>query len=202
MKSLFLVLTLSLVFLPGLVIAQTSIYNPDPDYGLVPCGSPGQDQCTTNHVVAFANNLITWLISILGVIAVIALIITGFKLVTSAGNPSAWSAAKEMFTNIVIGIIIILAAWLVVDTILKGFTDEGLNERSGNLQVEDTTPTEETVQTTTWYIFQHRNGNQIIEEYGTYSSLAACNAARNQLLAEYRRLGENTQQLTVCYVSN
>lgn len=139
MKGLLLALTLCLVFLPSLVIAQgdVSIYNPDEEYGLVPCGSPGQEPCTTNHVVAFANNLITWLISILGVIAVIALIITGFKLVTSAGNPGAWADAKEMFTNIVIGIIIILAAWLVVDTILKGFTDEGLNERTDDLRVEE-----------------------------------------------------------------
>ncbi|MEX2341146.1 MAG: pilin, partial [Candidatus Paceibacterota bacterium] len=97
-----------------------SIYEPDERYGLVPCGSPGQQPCTTEDVVKFANNLITWLISILGVIAVIALMIVGFKLVTSAGNPSAWAEAKGMFTNIVIGIIIILAAWLVVDTIMKG----------------------------------------------------------------------------------
>ena len=139
MKGLFLALILCIVFLPSLAIAQggVSIYNPDEEYGLVPCGSPGQEPCTTNHVVAFANNLITWLISILGVIAVIALIITGFKLVTSAGNPGAWADAKEMFTNIVIGIIIILAAWLVVDTILKGLTNEGLNERTDDLQVEE-----------------------------------------------------------------
>lgn len=135
MKGLFLALVLCIVFLPSLVTAQgeVSIYNPDEEYGLVPCGSPGQEPCTTEHVVAFANNVITWLISILGVIAVIALMITGFKLVTSAGNPSAWAAAKDMFTNIVIGIIIILAAWLVVDTILKGFTDQGLEERSQEL---------------------------------------------------------------------
>lgn len=134
MKGLFLALVLCIVFLPSLVTAQdVSIYNPDEEYGLVPCGSPGQEPCTTEHVVAFANNVITWLISILGVIAVIALIITGFKLVVSAGNPSAWSAAKEMFTNIVIGIIIILAAWLVVDTILKGFTNQGLEERTQEL---------------------------------------------------------------------
>lgn len=135
MKGLFLALVLCLVFLPSLVIAQgdVSIYNPDEEYGLVPCGSPGQEPCTTEHVVAFANNVITWLISILGVIAVIALMITGFKLVTSAGNPGAWTQAKDMFTNIVIGIIIILAAWLVVDTILKGFTDQGLEERSQEL---------------------------------------------------------------------
>lgn len=135
MKGLLLALTLCIVFLPSLANAQgdVSIYNPDEEYGLVPCGSPGQEPCTTEHVVAFANNLITWLISILGIIAVIALMITGFKLVTSAGDTDAWTKAKEMFTNIVIGIIIILAAWLVVDTILKGFTDQGLEERTQEL---------------------------------------------------------------------
>ena len=187
MKGLFLALTLCLVFLPSLATAQgdVSIYNPDPEYGLVPCGSSGQEPCTTNHVVAFANNLITWLISILGIIAVIALIITGFKLVVSAGNPSAWAEAKSMFTNIVIGIVIILAAWLVVDTILKGLTDEGLNERSDDLQVEEPV---EPVERGQQYYFEEQGGRN---ETGS-GTLEECQARVQQLLSEGRRVTQCT----------
>ncbi len=95
--------------------------------GLVPCGGSNEPACSTELFVGFVNNMIGWLISMLGVIAVIALVYTGFRLLTSAGNESEWSKAKEMFTNIVIGVIIILAAWLIIDTVLRGLTGSGLD---------------------------------------------------------------------------
>lgn len=108
---------LALMFLPMLVMAQ--------DSGLIPCGYNG-NLCDTSDVATFANTLIDFLIKMLGVIAVIVLVITGVQLVMSAGNESAWTAAKERFTNIVIGIVLILAAWLIVDTIMLALTGKGL----------------------------------------------------------------------------
>lgn len=105
--------------------------------GLVPCSGP---DCTTAHVSAFANGLIAWLISMLGVIAVIMLVYAGFRMVVSRGDVGEWGKAKEMFTNVIIGIIIILAAWLVIDTILKGLTNRGLNDWTDELNVQNPNP--------------------------------------------------------------
>lgn len=44
----------------------------------------------------------------------------GIKLVTSGGNTSAVESAKKQMTNAFVGIIIVLGAWLLIDTILKG----------------------------------------------------------------------------------
>jgi LAS superfamily LD-carboxypeptidase LdcB len=44
----------------------------------------------------------------------------GVTMVTSGGNPGALSAAKKSFTNAFIGLIIILSAWLIVDTFMRG----------------------------------------------------------------------------------
>lgn len=95
--------------------------------GLIPCGGPGEEMCKTEHVTELASTLISFLISMLGIIAVIALVIVGFQMVISAGNETAWTKAKNTFSNIVIGIIIILAAWLIVDLVLTGLTGRGLN---------------------------------------------------------------------------
>lgn len=114
------------VALPSLASAQAG--------GLVPCSGP---DCNTNDVVAFANSMIEYLIKGLGVIAVIVMVYAGFKMVTSAGDETAWTKAKELFGNVIIGIILILAAWLIVDTILKGLTSQGLNEWSQKLQMSD-----------------------------------------------------------------
>ncbi|OGG85721.1 hypothetical protein A2392_02925 [Candidatus Kaiserbacteria bacterium RIFOXYB1_FULL_46_14] len=123
MRFLPFLLALFIVFLPTFVGAAEST-------GLVPCD--GTD-CDTGDVIQLANNLIDFLIKMLSVIAVIALVYVGFQLVVSAGDTSKWSEAKEMFTNIVIGIIIILSAFLVVDLLLKGLTDKGLDETTGGI---------------------------------------------------------------------
>lgn len=99
-----------------------------PGGGLVPCdGGPG-DACTWSDFVQLFDNVVFWLITFLAVIAVIMFVIVGFKLVTSAGNKEAWETAKKMFTNVFIGIILVLAAWLIVDTALRTLTGKGIND--------------------------------------------------------------------------
>ncbi len=95
--------------------------------GLVPCGGPGEAACNTDFVVSFVSGLINFLISMLGVIAMIVLVYAGFRMVVSMGNEAEWTKAKSLFTNVIIGIILILAAWLIVDTIMRVLTGEGLN---------------------------------------------------------------------------
>jgi len=124
MRFLPLLLAFVVTLLPVFVGAQGS------ETGLVPCD--GAD-CGTDDAIKLANNVIEFLIKMLGVIAVIALVYTGFKMVVSAGNESEWGKAKGMFTNIVIGIIIILSAFLVVDIILEGLTGSGLDETTGDI---------------------------------------------------------------------
>ena len=93
------------------------------DNGLVTCQGPDCDAC---DLVNMVNGIINFIIVLLTVLATIVLVIAGFKMVTSGGNASAWQSAKESFFNIVIGFILVLAAWLIVDTILKALTGTGL----------------------------------------------------------------------------
>lgn len=109
---------MALMFLPALVMAQ--------DSGLIPCGY-GDNPCDTGDVATFVNKLISFLITMLGTIAVIVMVYAGFLLVTSGGDEGKWTKAKELFTNVVIGIVIILAAWLIVDTIMSALTGNGLD---------------------------------------------------------------------------
>ncbi len=118
MKYIAMFAPLLLVLMPVVVFGQSN--------GLVPCGYDN-NPCDTGDAVAFVNGLISFLITMLGVIAVIVLVIVGVQMVVSAGDPSAMKAAKDRFTNIVVGIIIILAAWLVVDTIMRMLTGSGLD---------------------------------------------------------------------------
>jgi hypothetical protein len=82
-------------------------------------GCTGVD-CSACNVVDMANGLINWLIGILFVVFGVLMAIAGVKLVTSGGNHHALDEAKSSFTNAIIGFIIILSAWLIVDTIMRG----------------------------------------------------------------------------------
>ncbi len=65
-------------------------------------------------------------------VAVRIVIYAGLKLVVSAGNPSAMSDAKKMLTNVLIGFVIVLSAWLIVDTIMKALLNP--NYESGEIE--------------------------------------------------------------------
>ncbi len=151
MRAYILVAVTFLAILPVVVTAQAG--------GLVPCSGP---DCTTASVVGLANSLISWLISILGVIAVIVMVYAGFKMVTSAGDEGAWTKAKELFTNVVIGIVLILAAWLIVDTLLKGLTGRGLDDWTQELQMSSPSPTTPTA-----------NNNYGVSSTGQYTDAEA-----------------------------
>ena len=88
--------------------------------GLVPCGGALPEKpCQTCDVVKLTNNVVAWLVMILGTIAAILIIVAGVRLVTSGGNTSAMEQAKSSMTNLIIGYLIVLSAWLVLDYGLK-----------------------------------------------------------------------------------
>ena len=91
---------------------------------LVPCGGPNEQACQACNVVGLVNGVITWLIGILGTIAAIMIVYAGIKLVTSGGNVSAKSSALEIFNHVIIGFVIVMAGWLLIDTIMKAMLND------------------------------------------------------------------------------
>lgn len=91
---------------------------------LVPCGGPNEKACQTCDVVTMVNGIVQWLIIIMGTIAAIIIVYAGVKLVTSGGNSHAAQEAKSMMSNIIIGYIIVLAGWLIVDYIMKALVTD------------------------------------------------------------------------------
>jgi hypothetical protein len=110
-------------------------------------------ECSGCDIAVIANSFISWLIGAVMVLFAVLMVIAGFGLVTSGGNPDALNTAKSKFTNAIIGLIIVLSAWLIVDTLMKALVGDS-GQVSGNLawseiqcmtQVEATT-VPETVQ--------------------------------------------------------
>ena len=89
------------------------------DGGLVPCGDVGEAPCQVCHFVDLANYTTNWLVGILSIAAAIMFLIAGYRLVTAGGNPSVMKSAKDMIVNVAIGFMIVLAAWLFIDFVMK-----------------------------------------------------------------------------------
>ena len=101
----------------GFVFVLLSVLLPDiSSAALVPCEGAG---CTTCDIVATANGVVSWLIGIMAVLCAVILAISGLRMVTAGGNTGQIESAKGMIWNALIGFIILLAAWLIVDTVLK-----------------------------------------------------------------------------------
>ena len=91
--------------------------------GLVPCGKivhvDGNDKnvpCTFCHLLVMFNTVINFLVELGLIIAGGLFAYAGIVLITSQGNPQNVAKAKSIFTAVVIGVAIMFAAWVVVNT--------------------------------------------------------------------------------------
>lgn len=81
-------------------------------------GCSGVD-CSACNLVKMVNGGVTWLIGLLFVVFAVIMAIAGIGLVISGGNQAALESAKKKFLNSFIGIMIVLSAWLIVDTLMR-----------------------------------------------------------------------------------
>jgi hypothetical protein len=85
--------------------------------------------CSACDFVRMVNLIINWLITVLIMVFAVRMVFAGFGLVMSQGNSDAMTKAKEGMISSVIGLIIILSAWLIVDTLIRGL--RVVDERGG-----------------------------------------------------------------------
>lgn len=115
---------------PGEVFAQTATFedsgivagDPTPAGGIVPAGRDGNYEAIGYgpcEFVGLVNNLIQFLIGLSALLAVIVFIYAGYLMVASRGNTAQVQQAKGLFTNVAIGFVIMLTAFLIINTILS-----------------------------------------------------------------------------------
>lgn len=95
--------------------------------GLVVACREGEEGCVNPYapenygpceLVSTLSNVLRFLVTIAGIIAVIVVVYVGFLYVTSQGNPTKIAKGKGMFMDVVIGFVIALSAYLIVNTIM------------------------------------------------------------------------------------
>jgi len=79
--------------------------------------------CTFDHIIETGVNFVDALIALAILVTILFVIIGAFRLVISAGNPEAIKSARSNITSAVIGLVIVLVAWVVLNTAITTFTD-------------------------------------------------------------------------------
>lgn len=86
--------------------------------GIVQCGRGGQEMCTLCDLIKGLNIIIHYLLKIAIVVALTAITVGGGMYVISTGNSKMIDMAKGAMKNAVIGLVIMLSAWLLINTLL------------------------------------------------------------------------------------
>ncbi|MBP7060815.1 MAG: hypothetical protein KBA91_02440 [Candidatus Moranbacteria bacterium] len=117
---------LSLLFVSGAVL----FFLPQPVEadGIVPCGrnsgtAEEMAPCTLCHVVVGAGRLMQWGMNIMTVIAITVIVAMGILYIVSAGNQGMMQTAKGGMLAALIGFVIMLSAWLIVNIVFTTLAD-------------------------------------------------------------------------------
>ena len=97
--------------------------------GIVPCGRNVDDPttttineaapCTLCHLVIGGNNIIKWGLKVMTYIGIAVLVAMAVLYIISTGDENLMKKAKEGITASLIGFVIMLSAWLIVNTTLR-----------------------------------------------------------------------------------
>jgi len=96
---------------------------------IVPCGTGGWNTMTSGglcqacDIVTLAKNLIDFFVFLVVIVATLLFVNAGVLYIFSPANPGNISRAHHLFTSTLIGLIIVLASWLLVDTVMKALYD-------------------------------------------------------------------------------
>ena len=111
-----------LLMLPVLVSAQGMPKQLVPES----CNQPGGCQSICD-IVTLAQNVLNFGIFMAVVLSAFLFAYAGWNMLTAQGNSELYAKGKRVFGNVLIGLIIILAGWIIIDTLMRTLTGSGLS---------------------------------------------------------------------------
>lgn len=72
------------------------------------------DVATIGSLEGLFSNLVTGVLSLSGVTVFVMLLVSGFTFLFAGGDPKRLEAARGTFTNAIIGLVIIVSAYLIL----------------------------------------------------------------------------------------
>lgn len=135
----FFIVALFILATPFFVHAQFPVFQQG---GLVPCGNNVHvttdevdeagnrylciyDECTTCGLVTLAKNLIDIAVFLAVCVAALLFMYAGALYLFSSSSPGNISKAHRIFWDVLLGLVAVLAAWMVIDVVMKVLYGDG-----------------------------------------------------------------------------
>ena len=93
--------------------------------GLNQFKNAGSGLNTGGTLIGYVANIIRWILGILGTVFFIIIVLQGYLYMISSGNASQTAAATGAITNAVIGLLIIMGAFLITNFVTSGLLAAG-----------------------------------------------------------------------------
>jgi hypothetical protein len=97
--------------------------------GLVPCGRASgtaeeMAPCTLCHIIVGGKGIMDWGLQIMTAIGLVIITAMGIWYIVSAGNQGMMNQAKAGIKSTLVGVVVMLGAWLIVNSVLLLFAQE------------------------------------------------------------------------------
>jgi hypothetical protein len=93
--------------------------------GLNQFRNAGSGLNTGGTLIGYIANIIRWILGLLGTVFFIIIVLQGYLYMTSSGDASKTAAATGAITNAVIGLLIIMGAFLITNFVTSGLLAAG-----------------------------------------------------------------------------
>jgi hypothetical protein len=126
-KIILFLFLISVIMTPVLISAQVSSSEPFRNEGLVPdCAKAEKGKtCTLQDLFTFAQKLFKYLMWLAVTLSTISIAVAGFYYIFAGGDPGDISKAHEILKYSILGIVLAVGAWIIVNTILVGLGATG-----------------------------------------------------------------------------
>jgi len=131
LKKINLVKILEVLVAMGLIMAPFAISHAQVGVSSSYCNSTFQNCNAGNTVGGLIRTVINWLLGIAFGVAILFLIIGGFFYITSAGNEETAEKGKGTALNAIIGIVIIILSYVVVNVVANLVSSAGNGSQAG-----------------------------------------------------------------------
>ena len=79
----------------------------------------GLPACSVCDIAIVAQNVLNTAIFILVALSAVLFAWAGWKMLIAQGDTESYSAGKRIFGNVVLGLVILLMGWIVIDTLMR-----------------------------------------------------------------------------------
>ena len=88
------------------------------NFSLTFCGGANQNPCSFDDLTTAIVRLVNFLFACAAIVAAFHIVQSGWKMMSSQGNPEKLTAAKDAFKHAVMGFALVLVSFAVVNLVL------------------------------------------------------------------------------------